>query len=183
SVLDDRAGEADGTVSERHDAARVSLDLLELLADEQQRDTRLTLGLEPFPEPMTLLGVECRGRLVEQKRIGPAEQRAREVEALAFAHRKGAGEDSVQRQLELVEQPLGHNLGPFLRLEAREELEILARREACVLRRTLRGPPHRSSLAALDYALGGLERTGKQREQGRLAGAVGTDECDRLAVA
>jgi hypothetical protein len=32
-----------------------------------------------------------------------------------------------------------------------------------------------------DFPLGGLDCTGKQREQSRLAGAVRTDERDRLA--
>jgi hypothetical protein len=104
----------------------VSLDLFELLGDEEQRDTSLALGFEPLPEPLTLLGIEGRGRLVEQERIRPAEQRDREVEALAIADGEGAREDAVSREPELVQRALRGPVGSFVGFKAGEELEVLA---------------------------------------------------------
>jgi len=160
----------------------VLLEFVGVLRDEEQRDAALTLELEALPEPLPLLRVQRRSGLVEQQRVRIAEQRDREVQALPVADRELAREDSVPRQLELLQQPLGRPLRPLLCSEPREQLEVLARRQAPVLSGTLRRPTDARAGPSLDDARRRLERARKQRQQSRLAGPVRADERDRLAV-
>src|SRR5207249_11398823 len=67
-----------------------------------------------------------------------------------------------------------------LAFEAREELQILARRQAVVQGRPLRDPAHGRVVDSLDVAFARLQRPREKREQRRLSRAVRTDEGDRL---
>ncbi len=62
-----------------------------------------------------------------------------------------------------------------------EELEVLARAEPAVERRTLRNDPDLALIGSLDGARTGVGRAGQQREQRRLAGAVRAEQ--RKAIA
>src|SRR5207247_3826509 len=62
-----------------------------------------------------------------------------------------------------------------------EELEVLARREAAVVRGPLGHPPGPDAPVPFDRAFAGLQRAGEDRQQGRLPGAVRADEGKRLA--
>src|SRR5438045_6564743 len=163
SRRDDRA------VAESDDAIGVLLRLLRMLRHEDEGDTGLAQPLQAHPEPVALLGVERRRRLVEQQRLRRAEQRDREVEALPVADRELRGREAVRRQLELLEQAARRSRWVGLPFEAREELEVLARREPAVLPRALRGPADADE--ALHTSGAGLERPREQRQERRLAGA------------
>ena len=71
-------------------------------------------------------------------------------------------------------------LGVVVALEAGEEAQVLLHREPPVERRLLRHP---ADLAAgeADLALVAADDPGEDREQGRLAGAVGADHRQQLA--
>ena len=86
-------------------------------------------------------------------------------------------------QVDGAEEPLGLGLGVREPLEAREQAQVLARREAPVQGRALRHPARVALRRPLDRALARRRRAGQHLEQRRLAGAVGSEQRDRLAAA
>ena len=105
------------------------------------RSRRLRLRLASAaircPQELTLLGVERRGRLVEQQHARLAEEGEREVEALPHP-------DRVRRRRRVGKPELRRR---GLSVQPCEELEVLARRQPPVERRPLRRPadPRRSA--------------------------------------
>ena len=105
-----------------------------------------------LPQAPPLVGVERRGRLVEQQHLRVAEQRDGEVQPLAVADREVRARRGLAGQLERLEQPLGRRARVVLALEPREQLQVLARGQAPVLRGPLRRPADARALAPLDLA-------------------------------
>jgi hypothetical protein len=139
------------------------------------------LAGDELPQARALTRIERRGRLVEQQHGRLGEQADRDVDALAIA----AGE-----RPELVVRALGE---PDLRQHARdggvhvgdllqsgEQAQVLRDRQLRVDGGLLRDPAdlarrarHRAGVRALD--------AGEDRQQRRLAGAVGADDRHQLA--
>jgi hypothetical protein len=156
-------------------------DLLQVLRREDDCAAALARRVDPLPQPLPLGRIERRRRLVEEEDLRRAEERDREVQALPVADGERAARATAVRKLEGAKERGGRGGRVGLVLQAREELEVLARREAAVERGPLRCPADPRILRPLDRALARVERPGEEREQRRLAGPVRPDERDDLA--
>jgi murein DD-endopeptidase MepM/ murein hydrolase activator NlpD len=159
------------------------LQLLEVLGGEHDRSVTLAHAARDVPQPPTLARVERRGRLVEQEHLGSPKEGDGKVEPLLVARRELGRQASIVWQLEQLDEARRSARGILDAFQTREELEVLPRSEPGVMRRALGHPPHSTrAVTPLDAALGWLEGAGQDREERRLAGAVGPDERYRLAA-
>jgi hypothetical protein len=160
------------------------LDLFEVLRCEDDGASTFAHLRGDLPEPSALARVERGRRLVEEQHVGLGEERDREIEPLLVSSREVRGQPTVVGEVEEPDESVcGLNrIGDSL--EAGEELEVLPGRETRVMGRTLRYPPDLGTGVVLappdQLSLTRRERAGEDREQGRLAGAVGPDESDRF---
>ena len=104
----------------------------------------------------------------------------RDIEALLVPSRELGGQATVVRKVEQADVPVRDLLRLRDSLELGEELEVLARRKALVVRRLLRDPADLGA-AMVDGsgrhgAVARVERAGEDGEQRGLAGAVRPDE-------
>jgi hypothetical protein len=162
------------------------LDLLELVADVEDRAALGPERAERGEEPVDLLRREHRGRLVHDQQLGVLEQAAHDLDALALAHREGVDlARRVERQavgpahlpylagqrppLHGVVDAQRHVLQHRHRLEQREVLEHHADAERT--RRLRVGDPDGAAVPQ-DLALVGVEHAVDDLDQRALAGAV-----------
>ena len=168
-------------------------------------------GLQPLLEPHDRVEVEVVGRLVEQHQVGGAHQRLRQVEPHPPPAREARNRKSKLRlgKAKAAEQALGpgaHRVGAGIAqsgvqladqisiasLFSEKESVFEAAENVIAVDRVLeRRPPERGRLlrhmrdapvrGELDIALVRVQLAAQQREQARLARAVGADQADALA--
>src|SRR2546423_6059180 len=149
------------------------LDLLEVLRRETDGAALAPQCAYDLPHAAPLAWVERGRRLVEQEHPRLAEQRQSDIEALAIPDRELAGRPRLRGQGEALEQPLRGSARVAYAFEACKELEVLARRQPCVVRRALRHPA--DARLHVDGSLARVEGAREQREQRGLARAVRAD--------
>src|SRR5204862_792064 len=137
---------------EQADAVGEQGQLLQVLRREAHRAALPAQRVDPLPEPPALGRIERSRRLVQQEGLRPTDQGQREVEPLAVADGEARARTPVVRKLELREQAAG--IARRAALEAREQLEVLARGQPPVMRWALRHPA--DPPLALDAALARL---------------------------
>ena len=131
--------------------------------------------------------VQRRGRLVEEEHVRLGEERHRQIEALLVPRGQVTRRTVVRRDLDEAKQAVRRSLRVLDLLEAREELEVLARGQPAVLGRALRHPADLRGRTVVgahrEAAVGGAQSPRENREQGGLARAVRADEGERVAGA
>ena len=103
-------------VGGRHDVAPVAEDgravaqledLVEAVADEQDRDAAVAQPADDAEQPLDLVGGQRRGRLVEDQDARLDRQRLRDLDELLVGHRQAADRRAdVELDVELLEQRL-----------------------------------------------------------------------------
>ena len=140
-----------------------------------------------LPQALALARIERRGRLVEHQHRRVREQAERDVDALAVAAREAVHPlVGALPQAGLLEHRPHRAARIRDALQAREELEVLAHREPRVDRGLLGNPadPRACTAPLAPDAHGARARrldAREDREQRRLARAVGADHRDELA--
>ena len=162
-------------------AVAVALRLGDVVGREDHGRAAAGEAEHELPEALALARVEAGRGLVEQQDRGLGEQPDRDVDPLLVAARERP--DLVVAPLGergLLEHPLDRRLDVVDLLEAGEQAQVLGHRQAPVERRLLRHP---ADLARGRWTVAGvgLADPGEDREQGRLAGAVGADHREQLA--
>jgi len=179
----ERAFEDGGAVEEDHDAGGELLELLQVLGGEHHCPVPLPHLARHIPEPAPLSWIEGGCRLVEQENVRRREESNGEVEALLVSRGEVSGQAAVVGQLECADEAIGRLRGAVDVLQAREELEVLSRREPRVVGGSLRNPADlRARATARGYvALARLQRAGEDGEQRGLPRPVRSDQGDGLA--
>ena len=133
-----------------------------------------------YPVAIALVGVKRRGWLVQQQHRRVGDQAEGDVHTLAVAPREPLHPVvRALRQTCLLEHPpdrllrIGHLLQPG------EQTQVLRHRQLGVEGWLLRHPSH-FSRGLHDAAVRGPQHSGEDREQGRLARAVGPDDRHQL---
>ena len=137
-------------------------------------------GRDELPEPRPLPRVEPDAGLVQQQHRGAREQADRDVDPLLVA--AGEPSDDVTPPLPQsgqLEHLLDRRARLLVLLQAGKQQQVLLHRQPPVERRLLRHPAH-VPVGRADLSLVRLDGPGQDREQGRLAGPVGTDDRDKL---
>src|SRR3954449_13615698 len=182
-------GEDRATLDDRH-AVGERLRLVEVVRGQQDRLAQLGELADDLPRRAPRGGVEARGRLVEEHKLGVAHQRQPEVQAPGLAARQ-----SADLLVLLAAQPgeLEHLVDVArCRIQAAPVLERLADRDVAIHTAALQDDPH--PRAQLARALAGVEaehRDDPARARAvaledldgrRLAGAVGAQQAEDLAA-
>src|SRR4051794_4525081 len=194
---------------QRDDARRVLGDEIHVVLDEQDRlDAGAPSGVEERAHDAVLVAArDAAGRLVEQDHLGDEREGARDVEQLLLALREQArlavelaveAEDggdvadaapergvAPQRRQHAQALPLvrddrdGDRFGDR---ERREDVDELERARHAAPREQHRADAGDVLALEADDACGRLQQPGEDVDERRLAGAVRTDDRDRLAV-
>ena len=169
------------------------------LLDEDHGDALLAELLHDVEELLDDEGRQAEGQLVDHQQLGLGEERHGQREHLLLATRelrRGVVEPAAQRG-EQVERVVGRGLGVLVvaSVDPQRDLEVLGdaeRREhappAGNLDDALAGDqvrPHAADVDArvADGAAFGRDEAGDRAQHGGLAGAVGAEQRDRLALA
>ena len=186
-----RAGDDEPTRVDHHDVVTHLLHVVEQMRRHQHRDAERS---EPGDEREHVVAagrVETAGRLVEEHELGIADDRLRELRALAHARR----ELTDRAETSFVEADEVEDVGRALARGARRQPAQLAERrddvgrglverQAVVLGHVAESRPHADRIAGdvepahLDLALGRMREPEQQTKRRRLARAVRADETD-----
>src|SRR5262245_3316554 len=192
--LAERAHRGDAPLVEDRDAVAESLRLLDVVRRVDDRRAGRGDLADHLEELLARLRVDPGGRLVEQEPPWLVNQAASQVEAAL--HAAGVGMDAVAAsgcEADLLEQavdpPPTH--GRRHAVERPEEVEVLLggehRVEADLLRRQADAPSdlgrlvNRACAEHQHVAARGRQQGGEHRQRGRLPGAVGAEQAERLA--
>ena len=188
-----------GPVFQQHDARHLGRDLVNVVGDEDDGLPRLHEAANDVEVLKAGFEVEAAGRLVEQQRIGIADQRAAEQEPTLFTGGHG-GEGTVfqLRHPEPLHDVLGAGavVGAELLIRPGVRARIVARQDDAqaahvapilvlkIVRDDAEVGPQVEDVPALlaedaygtALALDGIDVARQQLEQGRFAGAVGSED-------
>ena len=167
-------------VGQDEEAVAVALGLDQVVGREDDRRPLVGEPEDELPEALALARIEPGGRLVEEEDGGRGEQADRDVHPLLVSARERA--DLIRAAVakaRLVEHPLDRVLDVVRFLEPGEQPQVLLDREPPVERRLLRDPADLAGNA--DGARVRIADAGEDREERRLARAVGPDHGEELA--
>ena len=187
-------GDDPAAVDDRHVVGQL-VGLLQVLGGEEDRGPVVVERPHLLPDRLAADRVEARGRLVEEEHPRFVDQGGGQVEAAL--HAAGVGADPAVGGF-VEADPLEQGVGALLAGGARQPLQgrlqpnQLAPGHQRVQRRLLQGDPDRGSHGAglADHVVPGdggptggrQQQRGQHADGGRLAGAVGTEEAEDLAL-
>jgi hypothetical protein len=145
-------------------------------------DERAVVILKRFGECLAHFDVEVIGGLVQQQQVGllPDQQRERESRFLAARKPADGMRDHVAPEIESAEE-VAELLFARRGIDLREDAKAAIRRGE-LLDLVLREVADRQRLRGVPFAGQRRQRTGDRLEERRLAGAIGAEEPDAIAV-
>src|SRR5271170_8223712 len=195
--LVDRAEHRRAAAQIQHAIDRID-ERVELVSAEDDRDLQLVAQTPRNGDDAGLMrGIERDEGFVEQQQFRAAEQRLAEQQALAFparefadrAAREIAGADLIQRPVDLAARRLVEPGKPEPRAHRRAGDDIVARQAQPDDRASILRHVADRGVAATERAAQRRDRTRRDRRQAergahqsRLAGAIGAEHADELAV-
>src|SRR5499426_1415688 len=192
--LGGRQGRNDLALAHQGDDVRGLADLAELVRDQEHRLALAAERGEDAEELVGFLGREDRGGLVKDEELGAPVERLEDLDALAVADAEiGDARVGVDLQMVLAAQPLELGARPahpgaepeaaldaehdvFEHRERLDQHEVLVDHADARGQRVLRAPDDRRPAAHEDLAAIRLVVAVEDAHQGRLAGAVLTDD-------
>ena len=169
-----------------------SLDQLRLVAGEDDRQTLLPFRLEPLCQPRQTFGVKPLLWLVQDQQLARADERRSQSQPAALPRGQGAGQlAGLRNQLDLLQHFIdyvvrigdpvrsGQQIQMLDHAQVGKEVKIIDHRGnvAPDLRRGLRHGITANLHAAIVWSVGAHQAA----QQGGLAGAITSGECDRFS--